>query len=373
MNIQSILLNPIYTSGLSLSNRVVMAPMNRRRASRGIPSASTKLYYGQRAGAGLIITDNVGVTPNGIGYLNTPGIYNDEQQQAWKLVADEVHARGSKIFMQLVHSGRIGHPLNYEGNEPLVAPSAVRASALMRTPGDIYLPMPEPKVLSKSEMQNLVEAHIKAAIRAVEAGFNGVEIHGAHGVLTEQFMNPLTNKRTDEYGGSIENRSRFLLEIIEGVSLAIGKERTGVRLSPFAAVNELEPYADEKELHMYLAEALGSMDILYIHLSNQITNGRSQIPAGFVKDLRKRFPNLLIQAGGYDAESAEIALQNGEADLIAFGKPFISNPDLVEKFRRNAPLAEADPDTFYEGDDKGYIDYPVVYGKVEKLREKEEL
>ena len=355
------LLSPLLTPDITFNNRIVMAPMSRRRSINGIPAASAPLYYGQRAGAGLIIAENTGVTPNGGGYLHTPGIYNDAQKAAWKPVVDEVHARNGKIFVQLVHAGRIGHPLINEGNAPVVGPSAVQAGGEMRVPGDIHLPMPMPEALSTAGAWDMVDAHIQAALNAIEVGFDGVEIHGAHGFLPEQFLHPHTNRRTDHYGGSIANRSRFLLEIMEGVTAAIGKERTGIRLSPFARINDLPPYAEERGTHQYITDALKELGILYIHLSGQYANGKSSIPTEYVQDIRKRFPNLLILAGGYTAASAEAALQAGLADMIAFGKPFISNPDLVERFKRNAPLADPDIATFYWGGDKGYIDYPVRY------------
>ena len=352
------LLAPIITGSLALRNRVVMAPMSRRRAIKSIPGSSAAIYYGQRAGAGLIITENTAVTPNGIGYLHTPGIYNEAQKTAWKKVTDEVHAKGGTIFMQLVHAGRIGHPLNHEDGSPLVAPSAVKANDRTRTAGDIYLPIPQPDALSITGIQDMITAHIEAAVHAIAAGFDGVEIHGAHGFLPEQFLHPHTNRRTDAYGGSITNRSRFLLEIMEGVSAAIGKERTGIRLSPFARLNDLPAYVEEMETHRYITDALQEMGILYIHLSDQGTADNPAIPIPYIRDLRNRFDNLLILAGGYTADSAEAILQDGLADLIAFGRPFIANPDLVTRFQFNIPLATGNKATYYEGGDEGYIDYP---------------
>lgn len=354
------LMAPLVMGSLVLRNRVMMAPMSRRRAIKSIPGSSAPVYYGQRAGAGLIITENTAVAPNGIGYLHTPGIYNDVQQTAWKKVTDEVHAKGGTIFMQLVHAGRIGHPLNHEDGSPLVAPSAIKANDHTRVAGDIYLPMPQPEALSMAGVQDMITAHIQAAENAIAAGFDGVEIHGAHGFLPEQFLHPYTNRRTDCYGGSIANRSRFLLEIMEGVSEAIGKERTGIRLSPFARLNDLPAYAEELETHRYITDALQEMGILYIHLSDQGTTDNPAIPFDYINDLRKRFDNLLILAGGYTADTAEAMLQNGLADLIAFGRPFIANPDLVARFQGNMPLATGDKATYYEGGDEGYIDYPSL-------------
>jgi N-ethylmaleimide reductase len=361
MNVENKLLAPLITPALTLRNRVVMAPMSRRRSSNGVPGPTAHIYYGQRAGAGLIIAENSAVAANGIGYLNAPGIYNEAQQAAWKKVVDEVHAKNGKIFIQLVHTGRIGHPLNHEGQAQLVAPSALRAEGVMRTPGDVYLPMPVPLELSTGETQALVAAHVQAATAAIEVGFDGVEIHGAHGFLVEQFLHPHTNRRTDHYGGNIANRARFLLEIVEGIAAAIGKERTGVRLSPFAVLNDLPAYDEELATHQYVTDALERIGILYLHLSNQPVNGEAAINNAYLKEIRQRFSNFLIFAGGQTAASAEALLQAGLVDLVAFGRPFIANPDLVERFRHNAPLTPGNSETFYQGGDTGYIDYPVVY------------
>lgn len=360
MNLTKKLLTPLISKAITFQNRVVMAPMSRRRAIDATPGVSAPIYYGQRAGAGLIIAENSAVAPNGIGYLHAPGIYSDEQKNAWKKVVNEVHARKGKIFVQLVHSGRIGHPLN-QGGTGLVAPSAVKAAGTVRTPGDLHLPMPQPEVLTTTGVQELINAHINAAISAVEIGFDGVEIHGAHGFLPEQFLNPYTNQRTDEYGGNMINRSRFLLEIMKGVADAIGKDRTGIRLSPFAGLNDLPLYAEEKSTHQYITDAMEQLGILYIHLSDQSTNGFPPIPEEHIRDVRNRFSNLVILSGGYTTDSGEAILQVGLADMIAYGRPFIANPDLVERFRQGAPLAIGDKNTFYEGGDKGYIDYPAMY------------
>jgi N-ethylmaleimide reductase len=351
------LLSPLSTPVFTIANRVVMAPMNRRRAECGIPSPSAVTYFGQRAGAGLIITDNTAITPNGKGYLKTPGIYSNEQSEAWKKIADEVHGHGGKIFMQLVHAGRIGHVQNNEDGSPLVAPSAVAAQETIRVPNKAHLPSSAPKALTTNGVQELIAKHIQAAKNAIGLGFDGVEIHGAHGYLAEQFLHPYTNHRTDQYGGNIVNRSRFLIEIIEGVCAAIGKDRTGVRLSPFLKINDLPAYDQEVATHQYLTEQLNTMGILYIHLSCAL-DGVPPIPEAYIRDVRKRFKNLLILAGGYTAESAEAALAANLADLIAFGRPFIANPDLVERFRCGLSLAEGLPEYYYEGGDAGYIDYP---------------
>lgn len=342
----------------SFANRVVMAPMARRRGNPdGTPRASTVLYYSQRASAGLIITENVIVAPNGQGYTGLPGIFTSAQKAEWKKIAKAVHDKGGKIFMQLAHAGRIGHPL-IQNNLPLIAPSAIAIAAQTRTPGDIYLPMPVPAALDAQGIKAMQQAHIDAAISAIEAGFDGVEVHGAHGLLPDQFLNPHANHRTDEYGGSIENRSRFLLEIIEGVVAAVGKEKTGVRLSPFVQLNGLLTYPEELATHQYIVDALEKSGILYIHLSSQPNDGVPSLTTDYIAATRKRFSNLLLVAGGFTATTAEELLQAGLVDLVAFGRLYISNPDLVERFKSGAPLETPDPAVFYEGGEKGFADYP---------------
>lgn len=359
MNSEKKLLTPLITPSLTLANRVVMAPMSRRRSSNGVPGATAHIYYRQRAGAGLIIAENSAVAANGIGYLDAPGIYNEAQKTAWKKVVDEVHEANGKIFVQLVHTGRIGHPLNHENSAPLVAPSAVRAAGEMRVPGDLQLSIPAPLELTTAETQEMVQTFVKAALNAIDVGFDGVEVHGAHGFLIEQFLHPHTNHRTDQYGGTIANRARFLLEVTQGIADAIGKERTGIRLSPFAVLNDLPAYAEELATHQYLTAALEEMGILYIHLSSQPLNGHPSITADYIREVRSRFSKLLIVAGTQTEASAEKLLQEGLVDLVAFGRPFIANPDLVERFRQNQPLSQGDVETFYKGGDKGYVDYPV--------------
>lgn len=358
MNLELKLLTPLATPILTFKNRVVMAPMNRRRAEGGIPGPSSITYFGQRASAGLIITDNTAITPNGIGYLLTPGIYNEAQQAAWKKIADEVHRFDGKIFMQLVHAGRIGHIENNEDGSPLVAPSVVTAPVDIRVDKKGHLPASPPKALTTIEVQEIVQQHIEAAKRAIAAGMDGVEIHGAHGFLLEQFLHPHTNQRTDQYGGNVINRSRFMLEIVEGIAAAIGKERTGIRLSPYYKINGLPLYDEELETHLYLTDELTRIGIMYIHLSNREVDGVSVIPQDYIAEVRKRFKNLIILAGNYTADLAEAALKANLADMIAFGRPFIANPDLVERFRKNIPLAEPREEFFYSGGDTGYIDYP---------------
>jgi N-ethylmaleimide reductase len=353
MNTTNKLLLPVTLPHLSLRNRVVMAPMNRRRAESGVPGPAAVTYFRQRAGAGLIITDNTAISPNGKGYLNTPGIYTEEQKEAWSKISSAVHDAGGKIFMQLVHTGRIGHPLNNEDRSPLVAPSVVRANEKIRVGANEHLPMPDPVALNTPAIQDLINRHAEAAQYAVDAGFDGVEIHGAHGFLAEQFLHPATNLRNDRYGGNMINRCRFLLETVAAVADRIGPQRTGVRLSPFFKINDLAPYDEEIATHHYLLSELNKTGILYIHL-----NDVQEMPRSFLKDVRERFNRIIIHAGAFNAITAEKNLNDGLADLIAFGKPFIANPDLVERFKNNWPIADGEVSTFYGGGDNGYADYP---------------
>lgn len=353
------LLEPLYHETISLRNRVVMAPMNRRRASNGIPSESMITYYQQRRGAGLIITDNTAISSNGGAYLNTPAIYNKEQKQAWKKIVDEVHSNGGKIFIQLVHSGRVGHSA-IQNDEPLVAPSAIQVNDTIRLPDNTYKAMTKPVAITADEIPYWVNTFKQAAVDAVEIGFDGVEIHAAHGFLIDQFINPHSNKRTDNYGGSIVNRSRFLMEVMQAVVSSIGKERTAIRLSPFREIYDIKPYPEEVATHQYIMGKLQKLGIAYVHFSNDIVNGQSIIPTEYLRNVRKRFKNLIIIAGGFNVESAEEILQSELVDLVAFGKLYISNPDLVDRIVHNALLAEWKEETFYQGGDEGYIDYPTL-------------
>ncbi|MBO9675064.1 MAG: alkene reductase [Sphingobacteriaceae bacterium] len=357
---QKKLLTPFLHQSLPLRNKIIMAPMNRRRASLdGIPGESMITYYAQRASAGLLITDNTLVASNGGEVLNTPAIYNDRQIQAWKKITDAVHAKDGKIFVQLVHGGRVGHP-SIQNGEALIAPSAIGVQETIHLPDGTYQPMAVPVALKTPEIPVWVNIFKQAAINAIHAGFDGVEIHGAHGFLIDQFINPHSNHRTDHYGGSIENRSRFLLEIVNEVAGAIGKDKTGVRLSPFRALYDLKPYPEELATHQYILDELQKINILYVHFSSEVINGAQSIPLDFLQDARKRFKNLIIMAGGFTVKTAEEILQTELVDLVAFGRLFISNPDLAERIYHNLPLADWDESTFYHGGDKGYIDYLKV-------------
>lgn len=354
------LLEPIVTPGLSLANRIVMAPMSRRRVEKeGVPSELLARYYAQRATAGLIIAESTGVSRDGLGFAMLPGIYSEEQIAGWRKVTEAVHQRGGKIFVQLVHSGRIGHAANIPGGTTPVAPSAIAAAGTIATPAGSQ-PLPVPVALSAEAVEAMYHTHLQATRNALAAGFDGVELHAAHGYLMEQFIHPAANQRTDEYGGSIENRCRLPLRIIEGMVAIAGAGRVGVRFSPFASLNGLSPYEEETATHLYLAAKLDKMGIRYIHLSDQSTNGHPPIPPAFITLLRQQFRHWLILAGGYNTVTAQEALQRYNADLIAFGRPFISNPDLVARIAQQQPFAPADKATFYEGGARGLIDYPCL-------------
>lgn len=346
---------------MELNNRTVMAPMTRSRAtSDNIPVDIMADYYRQRSGAGLIITEGTSPSPNGLGYSSIPGIFNAKQVDGWKKITDAVHGEGGKIFVQFMHTGRIGHPLNLPDGAEILAPSAVKAAGQMFTVKGGMQDHPEPRALTTEEVRNTIKEFVDAARNAIEAGFDGVELHGANGYLIEQFINPGTNTRIDEYGGSIENRGRFLLEIAEQTIQAIGKEKVGVRFSPYGAFNDMPSYNEVDQTYTYLAEKLNDLEILYIHVLDHSV-GNSSPDVNRVKDIiRSRFQNIMIFCGGFDREKAENELNKGIADLIAFGIPFLTNPDLVERMKVGAELNQPDFSTFYTPGEKGYTDYPFL-------------
>jgi N-ethylmaleimide reductase len=351
-----------YNSGLlELKNRTVMAPMTRSRAtSDNIPVDIMAEYYRQRADAGLIITEGTSPSPNGLGYSCIPGIFNKKQVEGWRKITNAVHEKGGKIFVQLMHTGRIGHPLNLPEGAEVLAPSAVLASGQMYTVQGGMKDHPEPRAFTTEEVISTISEFINAAKNAVEAGFDGVELHGANGYLIEQFINPGTNTRTDQYGGSIENRSRFLLEIVEQLVNAVGKNKVGVRFSPYGAFNDMPRYDEVDETYTYLAEKLNELEILYIHVLDHSPGNNLPEIINIKNVIRSRFQNILIFCGGFDHHKAENELKKGIADLIAFGVPFLSNPDLVERMKTGAELNPPDYTTFYTPGEKGYTDYPFL-------------
>ncbi len=361
------LLTPVKLGPYMLKNRVVMAPMTRDRADNPelAPTAMHVEYYTQRAGAGLIITEGSQISPQGMGYINTPGIYSAAQVRGWEQVTDAVHGQGGRIFLQLWHVGAISHPDFHAGALPVSA-SAFNPNTKAYTPKGELKETVTARPLEKHEIRQVVQDFAQGAKNAISAGFDGVEIHGANSYLIEQFLRDSSNQRSDEYGGGIENRSRFLLEVVEAVSRAAGAERTGLRLSP-ANVWNVAADSNTRALYDYAIGKLNGFGLAYLHLREAV--GDSHSPAGgahipnMVTDVSRHyrgiFKGTLITNTAYDQEKGNAVIAAGDADLVAYGVPFIANPDLVERFREGAPLAKADPATFYSGGEKGYIDYPT--------------
>ncbi|MFJ1471989.1 alkene reductase [Massilia orientalis] len=352
-------------SGTLLANRVVMAPMTRTRTPGNIPTDLTALYYAQRASAGLIITEGLPISDEGRGYLYTPGLYTDEQTQAWRKVTDAVHAKGGKIFAQLWHVGRMSHVSLQPGNAAPVSSSEVAAKNTAvyawLEPGKEGPVTPSvPRALATDEVRRITQDFVASARRAIDAGFDGVELMAANAFLFDQFLSSAINQRSDKYGGSIANRQRFLLETVDALSVAIGGEKVGVRLSPFGRLYDLQPFEEESETWTSVALALNERELAYVHLNYQPTISAAEVPTGFGARFRQAYRGTIIGAGGFDRELAEAELEKGDLDLIAFGTSYIANPDLVERMQNDWPLAEADRTTFYGViGAKGYTDYPV--------------
>jgi N-ethylmaleimide reductase len=353
------LFQPATLGAIAVKNRVVMAPLTRNRALPGqVPSDLAATYYAQRAGAGLIVSEASQIRPDGQGYLDTPGIYTREQIEGWKPVTKAVHDAGGKIVIQLWHVGRISHTSLLNGAVP-VAPSAVQAKAqtyIASGFGDVS----PPRALDVAEIQQIVKDYGTAAKNAIEAGFDGVEIHAANGYLIDQFLRDGANKRTDEYGGSIENRVRFLREVMDSVVGAIGAERTGIRLSPVTPANDLTDSDPQPLFDLAVAE-VAKRNLAFLHMIEGATGGpRDVVPDFDFARLRSAFKGAYIANNGYTPELARQRVEIGAVDLVAFGRPFIANPDLVERIRRNAPFAEPDKATMYGGGAEGYTDYPTL-------------
>ena len=344
--------SPFRLGHLQLPNRIVMAPMTRSRALGGVPNDLMRAYYAQRASAGLIVTEGVSPSPDGLGYARIPGLFSAEQVRGWRTVTDGVHAAGGRIVAQLMATGRMAHPLNLPAGARVVAPSAVRAEGLMYTDAEGPQPMPVPEAMTETDVRRAREEFVRAARNAIEAGFDGIELHAANGYLLEQFLHPHTNRRGDGYGGSVERRARFVVEVAQASAAAIGGERVGIRLSPFSTLHDL-PEHDEVGAQ-YETLARGLRGLLYVHL---LTHGHEGY-GGTAHAIRRAFGGPVILNGGFDGARADAELSAGRAELISFGRPFIANPDLVERLRHGAPLAPPRPETFYTPGPEGYVDYP---------------
>ncbi|HEX7367899.1 MAG TPA: alkene reductase [Pelobium sp.] len=346
---------------IELKNRSVMAPMTRSRAvEQNTANAIMATYYAQRAGAGLIITEGTSPSPNGIGYPRIPGMFSDKDVEGWKLTTQKVHEAGGKIFLQLMHCGRIAHHLNLPQGAKVLAPSAVKAAGQMYTDAEGMKENDMPKEMTTAQVFEAIAEYVEAAKLAVKAGFDGVEIHGANGYLIEQFLNPSSNQRQDEFGGSVENRCKFALSIVEKTIKEIGADKVGIRLSPNGAFNDMPAYKEMEETYHYLAVELNRLKPVYVHLLDHSAMGSTPLPENVRKDIRDNFEGTLILCGDFDDKKANEALANGEADLIAFGKPYLANPDLVERYKTGAELNKPDFDTFYTPGEKGYTDYPFM-------------
>jgi len=354
------LFSPARLGSLALQNHLVMAPMTRNRAPGNIPNALMAEYYAQRASAGLIITEGVSPSPNGLGYPRMPGIFSPEQIAAWKPVADAAHASGAKIFMQLMHGGRIGHPLNLPPGARIVAPSAIAAAGDIYTDAEGLKQNALPDAMSQADLDATRAEFAKAAKNAIAAGCDGVELHAANGYLLEQFLRPNANQRTDAYGGPIENRARFALEVVDAAIAAIGKDKVGIRLSPFGVFNDMPLYDAMEADYLWLARQLDARGLAYIHLVDHSAMGAPAVPDSIKAAFRDLFKGVLMLCGGYDAARAEQDLAARKCDLIAAGRPFIANPDLVARWKAGAPMNALDMNTFYTPGAAGYTDYPAL-------------
>lgn len=356
---QQPLFTPFKLGPLSLPHRVVMAPMTRNRAGEGqVPTELMATYYAQRASAGLIITEATQSSLQGLGYPNTPGIHTDAQVAGWRRVTEAVHARGGRIFLQMWHVGRISHPVMQPGGALPVAPSAISAQGVLYTtqgPKDFVTP----RALELEEIPGIVREFAEGARRAKEAGFDGVEVHGANGYLLDQFLRDGSNHRTDAYGGTVEKRARLLLEVTEAVAKVWGAERVGVRLSPTNPFNSMSD-SDPERTFGYAAGALNGLGLAYLHVMDPVDASGTPKTPGILPLMRERFRGPLMTNGGFSREAANAVLEKGLADLVAFGAPFLANPDLPERLVQGASLNTPDVSTFYGGTERGYTDYPSL-------------
>jgi N-ethylmaleimide reductase len=352
---------PYALGPITLANRLVMNPMTRSRSNgAGLAGAMMADYYGQRASAGLIITEGVAPTPSGKGYARIPGIWNEKQVESWKPVTAAVHAKGGRIFMQLMHTGRVSHPANMSNGATIVAPSALAAPGQMYTDSLGLQDHPVPHAMNEDEIQQAIATFAKAAVNAIAAGFDGVELHGANGYLIEQFLSPATNHRKDGWGGSVKARLRFALEAAKAVATAIGGDKVGMRISPYGVNGGMAAYPEIDETYLALAEGLDGLGLAYLHLADHEAMGAPAIAAPLKQGLRKAFTRAVLIGGSLDKARAELALSQGQCDLVGFGRAFLANPDLVARLAEGKPLNAPDPATFFTPGIKGYTDYPAL-------------
>lgn len=360
------LFEPFTLGRRRLANRIAMAPLTRSRARPGnVPSELAIAYYAQRADAGLIVTEGTAISPTAIGYLDVPGLWNAAQVAAWRPVTSAVHERGGTIFTQLWHVGRVSHVSTQPGRAaPVSATARIAADSQafgLREDGTAALVgVSSPRALATEEVAGVIADYARAARHAEEAGFDGVELHGANGYLIEQFLNPRVNDRTDAYcGDTLEGRTRFLLDTLDAVIAQIGADRVGVRLSPYGQLHDMPLYSELEETYLHLASEFARRGIAYLHIMDQSTRGADAMPADFLAKLRANYTGALILAGGMTAERAEQLIGSGLIDIAAFGEPFIANPDLVDRLRHGWPIVKSDRAIHYGGGARGYTDFPT--------------
>ncbi len=351
---------------ITLQNRVVMSPLTRSRATDNIPNDLMAKYYSQRSGAGLIITEGTAPSPNALGYPRIPGAFSDAQTKGWKKVTEEVHKGGAKIFLQLMHTGRVAHPLNMPKDAEIVSTTETVVEGKMYTDQKGEQPYPPAKLMDKKDIEKAMQEYVKSSKNAIEAGFDGVELHGANGYLMEQFINRNVNGLENDYNGSDEARAKFVIETAKAVIAEIGAERTAIRLSPYGVFNDTGSFEGIEEFYEYLAKELGKLKLAYIHFVDHAPMGAPEVPISVKKKIRDAFGGTIILSGGYDKERAEKDLKDGLGHLVSFGRPFIANPDLVERMKTNAHLNEPNPDTFYTPGAEGYTDYPTLEEEKQK-------
>lgn len=351
------LFSPTTLGKLQLNNRVVMAPLTRCRAIGNVPNELMENYYSMRAEAGLIIAEGTAPSPNGLGYARMPGLFTDEQIQGWKRVTDRVHAAGGKIFVQLMHTGRVSHPTNMLASAKVVAPSAIAAPGEMWTDSSGMQPYPIPAAMTEDDIKQAIAEFVSGAKNAIAAGFDGVEVHGANGYLIDQFLNTASNQRTDRWGGSVENRIRFAVEVAKAVTATIGADRVGMRISPYGVFSGMAPDAEMDAMYERLVTELNPLGLVYIHVADHSSMGAPEVSPTLKAQIRTIFNGKYILSGGYNAERANLDLDTNLGDLVAFGRSFIANPDLVQKMKSDTKLTEPDFNTFYTPGKQGYTDY----------------
>ncbi len=350
------LFQPYTLGSLTLKNRVVMSPMTRNRAIGNLPGELHASYYRQRASAGLIITEGTAPTADGLGYARIPGVFSDAQVAGWRQVTDAVHADGGAIFVQLMHTGRASHVANLPAGARVLAPSAVKFSGEIWVDPDGNRPASEPEAMSVDDIERTLDGFAHASARAIEAGFDGVELHGANGYLIDQFLNTASNQRDDAWGGSVANRVRFAVEAARRSAARIGASKVGIRVSPYGVFNDMRPDDHHDELYTTLAGELSALGLAYIHVVDHSSMGAPKVSDAVKAGIRKSFKGAYVLSGGYDRARAEVDLVEGKGELVAFGRPFLSNPDLVAKLESGAALTPPDFATFYTPGPKGYTD-----------------